>query len=82
MCLALTGRVITTDDGDAIVDVRGRTVRGSCLLEPATRAGDWVSVSAGWVVARLTPDEAAARIDLERQLDGPDRSADAGLIER
>ena len=74
MCLSLTGQVVELDGSDAVVDVRGRRLVASCLLEPETRLRDWVTVGAGWIVARLSPEEAAIRIDLERQLYAPDAS--------
>ena len=62
MCLALPGRVIEVleDDGlrTAQVDFGGVRKRVCLEILPATRAGDWVLVHAGFALQRV--DETAA----------------------
>jgi hydrogenase maturation factor len=66
MCLALTGRVIAVDaEGVATVDVDGRSCAASRVLVPEAGPGDWVTIGAGWILARLTADEAAVQRRLE-----------------
>jgi hydrogenase maturation factor len=65
MCLALTGRVVAVEGDGAVVEVAGRHLPASRLLAPEVRAGDWVTVGAGWVLARLTEVEASARLAME-----------------
>lgn len=62
MCLTVPGRVIAVDAEGATVDVDGRELRASTLLEPEVAVGDRVIVMAGAIVRRLTEAEAA---DLE-----------------
>ena len=58
MCVAYPGQVLEVVDGMALVEDRGRSLRASTALVPATRAGDWVVVSAGVVLQVMDADEA------------------------
>lgn len=60
MCLGFPGRVVDLDAGGAVVDVEGRRRRASTLLVPDVAVGDWVYVTAGTIVDRIDPTEAAA----------------------
>jgi len=64
MCLALTGRVLAVSGDEATVQVAGRRLVASRLLVPDAGAGDWVTVGAGWLLARLTDAEAADQLAL------------------
>lgn len=61
MCIAFPGLVLAIDpDGaSAVVETEGRRRRASTFLVPDLSVGDWVTVAAGTVVDRLTPEEAA-----------------------
>lgn len=59
MCLEFPGRVVSRDGDAAVVDTEGRLRRASALLIPDIEVGDWVLVTAGTVVSRLDPAEAA-----------------------
>ena len=61
MCIAFPGLVLAIDaDGSsAVVETEGRRRRASTFLVPDLAVGDWVTVAAGTVVDRLTPEEAA-----------------------
>lgn len=60
MCLGFPGRVLDVDAAGAVVDVEGRRRRASTLLVPDVAVGDWVYVTAGTIVDRIDPAEAAA----------------------
>ena len=60
MCIGFPGRVVDLDAGGAVVDVEGRRRRASTLLVPDVEVGDWVYVTAGTIVDRIDPAEAAA----------------------
>jgi hydrogenase assembly chaperone HypC/HupF len=75
MCISYPGRVIVIDDTGATVRTEGRLHRASTLLMPDIRLGDWVTVAAGTIVARLDPAEA---LEIERLL----RAAEAASTAR
>jgi hydrogenase assembly chaperone HypC/HupF len=58
MCIDDPGRVIAIDDLGAIVETPAHRRRASTLLLPDVVVGDWVTVAAGTIVDRLTPEEA------------------------
>jgi hydrogenase expression/formation protein HypC len=61
MCVAIPGRVISVDDDGALVEVRGRRRRALTVLLPDVRAGEYVLISNGMIVERLSEDEASER---------------------
>jgi hydrogenase expression/formation protein HypC len=58
MCIAFPGRVVAIDPAGALVETEGRLRRASTLLVDGLVIGDWVTVAAGTVLARLEPAEA------------------------
>ena len=60
MCLEFPGRITAVDADGAMVDTEGRLRRASTLLYPDVRVGEWVTVAAGTIIARLSDDDAAA----------------------
>lgn len=58
MCIAFPGRVVAIDRTGALVETEGRRRRASTLLVDDLAIGDWVTVAAGTVLARLDPAEA------------------------
>jgi hydrogenase assembly chaperone HypC/HupF len=60
MCIAFPGRVVSVGPEGATVRTQGRERKASTLLYPDVRSGEWVIVSVGTIVQRLTDDEAAA----------------------
>ncbi len=64
MCLALTGRIVSLEADDAVLDIDGRAVVASRVLVPDALVGDWVTVGAGWLLARITADEARSLREL------------------
>ncbi len=67
MCMTIPGRVESVADGIARVELEGRIREVSTFLHPEVEPGDWVIVTAGTILERLDPAEAAfIRAELER----------------
>lgn len=58
MCLAVPAKIVTIEEGEAIVDLHGNKIRVSTLLVPEVKMGDWVLVHAGFAIQRLDEKEA------------------------
>ena len=59
MCVSYPGLVLEVEAGMAVVEIEGRRRRASLMLMPDLRPGEWVVVSAGTVIERLEPEQAA-----------------------
>jgi hydrogenase assembly chaperone HypC/HupF len=59
MCLGFPGLVVAIDSAGATIETEGRRRRANTLIAPDLAVGEWVFVSAGTVISRLQPDEAA-----------------------
>jgi hydrogenase assembly chaperone HypC/HupF len=67
MCMTIPGRVQAVSAGTASVELEGRVREVSTILHPEVEPGDWVIVTAGTILERLDPAEAAfIRAELER----------------
>lgn len=64
MCVAIVGKVVAIGPDGADVDVRGRTRRVSALLVTGLRVGEFVLISNGMIVERLSEEEAAVQDEL------------------
>lgn len=64
MCIAYPGRVVSVGPAGATVDTDGRQRQASTLLHPEVQVGDWVLVSVGTIVERLSAADAATIRDL------------------
>jgi hydrogenase expression/formation protein HypC len=64
MCVGVPGRVVQLVDEGALVDVRGRRRTVATLLVPEVRPGDYVLLSGGLIVERLSEEEARQRLEL------------------
>ena len=58
MCIAFPGRVVSIDRTGAVIETEGRLRRASTLVVTDLAIGDWVTVAAGTVLARLDAGEA------------------------
>lgn len=58
MCIAFPGRVVAIDRAGAVIETEGRLRRASTLVVTDLSIGDWVTVAAGTVLARLDASEA------------------------
>jgi hydrogenase expression/formation protein HypC len=80
MCLALPGKVLEIVDAaarTARVDVRG-AVRTITLGLLDAEPGDWVLVSLGLAVERISESDAAETVRLLDELEGPASEGPAG----
>ena len=71
MCIAIPGQVIAIEAGGARVSIAGRERRAETLLVPEVELGDYVIVTGGLIIARLSEDEALARLSLLSDLTKP-----------
>jgi len=60
MCIAFPGQVVSVGPAGATVDTEGRQRQASTLLHPDVQVGEWVLVSVGTIVERLSDADAAA----------------------
>jgi hydrogenase assembly chaperone HypC/HupF len=58
VCIAFPGRVVALDGAGAVIETEGRLRRASTLVVTDLVIGDWVTVAAGTVLARLDANEA------------------------
>lgn len=68
MCLTVIGRVVALEPDGARVKVGDRFRQVPTLLVPDVAVGDDVLLSGSFIVARLSPEEAAERRQLFDQL--------------
>lgn len=59
MCVAIPGRVIEVSGGKAVVDIDGRPQQISAIAIPELAAGDYVLISLGMALEKITQEEAA-----------------------
>ena len=59
MCMSFPGQVVAIEQAGAKVVIDGRTRSASTLLHPEVQVGDWVLVSLGTIIERLTDAQAA-----------------------
>lgn len=57
MCVGLSARVVSIDDGTAVVDASGARRAVSAELLADLEPGDYVMVHAGVAIAKITPEE-------------------------
>lgn len=68
MCVAIPGKVVAINDGEAEIDVLGVRRRAGAMLVPDLAVGDYVLMSAGMIVQVMDESEAEASIALFREL--------------
>ena len=68
MCVALPGKVIELDKGDALVDFHGNQVRAKAGLVDVS-VGDYVLVHAGCILQVLTEQDHQALTSLFSELE-------------
>lgn len=68
MCLAIPGKVVDINGDTAIVDYGGIRKSASTLVMPDVKIGEIVMVHAGFIIARIQPEEAEKTIDAIRKL--------------
>jgi hydrogenase maturation factor len=60
MCLTTVGRVVSIEDGAAVVELDGRHRRALSLLVPDVQPGDLVLVGLGAILGRVDPADQVA----------------------
>ena len=77
MCLGIPGRIVSLDDGEAMlatVDVCGvrRRVNLACIIGPdhpfEACLGDWVLVHVGFAMSRIDEEEAQKTLEILAEL--------------
>ncbi len=68
MCRSTIGRVISVEDGYAVVDLEGVRRRASTLLVPDVRADELVLIGLGSVLGRVEPADLEALRALEAEI--------------
>jgi hydrogenase expression/formation protein HypC len=68
MCLAVPGRIIECDSGEALVDFQGNRLKVSKLLTPEAAVGDWVLVHAGFAISTIEEKDALETWDYLRAI--------------
>lgn len=73
MCLAVPMRVLEIDGSSGVVELEGIRRRVFIGFLDEVRPGDYILIHAGCAVEKLRPEEAAADLEMFRQLaEGPD----------
>ena len=77
MCLGIPGRIVSIDDAAlklATAEVSGvrRQINIACIVDDAHDAesclGDWVLIHVGFAMSRISETEAAATLEILREL--------------
>lgn len=58
MCLAIPGKIIKIENGEAVIDYGSVTARASLRVAPDAKIGDMALVHAGFVIELLDNDAA------------------------
>lgn len=74
MCLAIPGKILSIDEGDALlrrgkVDFAGTVKEVSLAYVPAAAVGDWVLVHVGFAIQTIDEAEARQVFEYLRQMD-------------
>lgn len=70
MCLAIPGIVESIQDTEAVVDFGGLKKTAEILLVPDVQTGDRVLIHAGFIIARMDPEQGDEMIALNQQVYG------------
>ena len=70
MCVGLSARVVSIEDGTALIDASGAKRKVSADLIDDLEPGDYVMVHAGVVIAKITDTDADESRKIMESLDG------------
>ena len=70
MCVGLSARVVSIEDGTALIDASGAKRRVSADLIDDLEPGDYVMVHAGVAIAKITDTDADESRKIMESLDG------------
>ena len=69
MCMAIPYKIIEIkEDSRAEIEVAGTRQEVNLQLQPEVKAGDWVLVNLGSVIAKIEEDEAREIMNLYREI--------------
>jgi hydrogenase expression/formation protein HypC len=68
MCLAVPAKLTSVRADEAVIDLRGTSVKINTVLVPDAVEGDWVLVHAGFAIQRLDEEEARKTFSLLDEL--------------
>ncbi len=69
MCVAIPGKVIELEEGEAVVDFGGNRVHALTGLTPVA-IGDYVLVHAGCIIQIMQKDEAEELAEMMQEIEG------------
>ena len=70
MCVGLSARVVSIEDGTALIDASGAKRKVSAELIDDLEPGDYVMVNAGVAIAKITDTDAGETGKIMESLDG------------
>jgi len=68
MCLSIPGRVISIKDNMAEIDIAGNKYQAGIQLMDEVNPGDLVLIHSGFIIQKLTPEEANETEQLLRDI--------------
>jgi hydrogenase expression/formation protein HypC len=68
MCLSIPGKIINLDDQIASIDIAGNIYKAGTHLMEEVKIGDFVLIHSGFIIQKLSPDEAAETENLLRDI--------------
>ena len=74
MCLSIPGTILKIDGNMAEVDIAGNTCTAGTHLTEGLNPGDRVLVHSGFIIQKLSPDEAAETETLLREILGSEEN--------
>ncbi len=67
MCLAIIGKVLETDEKNAVIEYHGSRIKASAGLMKVEK-GEYVLVHAGCIIQKVTEDDAAATEEIMNEI--------------
>ncbi|MCD6119787.1 HypC/HybG/HupF family hydrogenase formation chaperone, partial [bacterium] len=67
MCLAVPGKVVEISGDEATIEVAGISQRANIGLMPDIEIGEWCLVHTGFIIQRLSEEEAEETLRLLRE---------------
>jgi len=69
MCLAIPGKIIAIEGSTATIDYGGVYKKASTITMPDAQIGEMVMVHAGFIIAKVDPDEARKTLSVFAELE-------------
>ena len=68
MCLSIPGKIISIDKSTAMIDISGNIYQAGTQLIDNINKGDIVLIHSGFIIQKLTPEEAEETKKLLREI--------------